>query len=201
MCVLSARACCRIVSSLTCDCLLSHAHTFRWCLLKCCGLVQRLNTSASPVLINSSTPTPHHCRPLSPSASPSPLQRRLRLLLLPRLSRHQRHLLRMCSRLLLLPLLEPYAVQLQHLPLGLFLPRGRHTALYPRGYSLRNHRYRCFGRRRSRLHFRPHQAPQCCIFKGMDSCCIDFRATRVDLLVVVWAILPVQAARTRQRHS
>ena len=98
---------------------------------------------------NSSTSSPHHCfcyhrclinhcpshdssassryiQPLPPS--PCPLHRRLRFLLLPRMSRHQRHVLRVRSRVILIRLLQPHAVQLQRVPFRLLLPRRRLSA-------------------------------------------------------------------------
>ena len=149
---------------LPCNRFLFHARHCRWSFLWsfcCCGHLLQLYFSCSlqgscyrcihndPSHNNSSTsPLHHQPQPPSPSpsptSSPSPLHRRLRLLLLPRLPRHQRHVLRVRSRVVLIRLLQPHAVQLQRLPFWLLLPRRRLSAeRVPKRHAGNPRRSRC----------------------------------------------------------
>ncbi len=104
-------------------------------------------------------------------------------MLLPRMSRDQRHLLPLSRRLLLLQLSGPRAIQLPRLPLRVLLPPRRRSAVLAIDHVSPHCRLRCGWTPRSSVHFFPRQALDMGQVQGLDRCGSCFWTTRMVALV------------------
>ena len=133
-------------------------------------------------------------------------------MLLPRMSRHQRHLLPLPRRLFFLRLFGPRAIQLPRLPLRVLLPPRRRSAVLAIDHVSPHCRLRCGCPPRSSVHFFPHQALDMGEVQGLDCSGFFFWTTRMVALVAAasscrpFAAIrrhdaAVPAHRTRQMYA